>query len=106
MEKLKDMEKKTDNALIGIKEAVEDIKVKIDEKPTVNKPKVVLPENVPSTDTHLSLMDQCYSCEDIIENFVEIEERSRKNPGGTVQMFLVCMICNPSNAPLPQTRAS
>ena len=104
MEKLKDMEKKTDNALIGIKEAVEDIKVKIDEKPTVNKPKVVLPENVPPTDTRLSLMDQCYSCEDIIENFVEIEERSRKNPGGTVQMFLVCMICNPSNAPLPQSK--
>ena len=70
----------------------------------IPKSKIDLPENLAPSDARLSLMDQCYSCEDIIETFGEIEKRTIKNPDGIVQMYLVCKICIASNTPLTQTK--
>ena len=90
---------RADHAFIYLKNAVYDIRTKLESRPSI-LPKIALPEDLEPSDNRLRSLDECYYCEDIIDKFAEIEEREKNEKEGTVEKFLICKICVHSNSTL------
>ena len=78
---------KADEAFIYLREAVDDIKSTLGAKQSKQLPKIALPKELAPTDERLEGINECHYCEDIVENFAEIEEKIKEDKGGNIGHF-------------------